>query len=189
MDAALAAAYGARVWTRALLVRLDLPDETYCLTDGGYAYYDGNYYLGAEPTLGLFVGLSGLTSGMGSQTTRVDIRIAPKSNSAASILGSPSTQGSRVRVWRSAIDRSTGLLIGEPVLRFDGEIDQPRFAVGPNDRTLTIACGTQSARQLEENADWRANHSFHTTRWTGENGMVRVAGITKITQDLGTWRT
>lgn len=188
MDPATSVAYSQRVWTRALLVRLDLPGGTYCLTDGGYAFYDGFYYLGAEPSLGLFQGISGLTSGMGSQTTRVDLRVLPKSNAAASILGSPSTQGSRVRVWRGAIDRQTGLLIGEPVLRFDGEIDQPRFSVGA-DRTLTIACGTQSARQLEENADWRANHSFHSTRWPGENGMVRVAGITKITQDLGTWRT
>lgn len=188
MDSALSAAYSQRVWTRALLVRLDLPGGTYGLTDGGFAYYDGLFYLGKEPSLGLFVGVSGLTSGMGNQTTRVELRVAPKDNSAASILGSPSTQGSRVRVWRGAIDRETGLLIGDPVLRFDGEIDQPRFAVGA-DRTLTIACGTQSARQLEENADWRANHSFQTTRWPGDNGMIRVAGITKITQDLGTWRT
>lgn len=188
MDPATSAAYAQRVWTRALLVRLDLPGGTYCLTDGGFVFYDGFYYLGAEPTLGLFVGVSGLTSGMGDQTTRVDLRIAPKSNAAASILGSPSAQGSRVRVWRGAIDRWTGLLVGEPALRFDGEIDQPRFAVG-TDRTLTIACGTQSARQLEQNADWRANHSFHTTRWPGETGMIRVAGIAKITQDLGTWRT
>lgn len=188
MDTALSNAYSQRVWTRALLVRLDLPGGTYGLTDGGFAYYDGLVYLGAEPSLGLFVGVSGLSSGTGNQTTRVDLRIAPKSNAAASILGSPSTQGSRVRVWRGAVDRTTGLLIGAPVLRFDGEIDQPRFSVG-SDRQLTIACGTQSARQLEENADWRANHSFHTARWSGENGMVRVAGITKITQDLGTWRT
>lgn len=187
MDPALSAAYSQRVWTRALLVRLDLPGGTYCLTDGGFAFFDGHYYLGAEPSLGLFVGVSGLTSGTGNQTTRVDIRIAPKSNAAASILGSPSTQGSRARVWRGAIDRSTGLLIGAPVLRFDGEVDQGKFAIGA-DRTLTVACGTQSARQLEKNADWRANHSFHTTRWPGENGMVRVAGISKITQDLGEWR-
>lgn len=188
MDPATSAAYSQRVWTRALLVRLDLPGGTYCLTDGGFVLYDGFYYLGAEPTLGLFQGVSGLTSGMGNQTTRVDLRVLPKSNAAASILGSPNTQGSRVRVWRGAIDRQTGLLVGAPVLRFDGEIDQPRFAIS-SDRSLTIACGTQSARQLEENADWRANHSFHSTRWPGETGMVRVAGITKITQDLGTWRT
>ena len=188
MDVALAAAYAQRVVTRAILVRLDLPGGTYGLTDGGFVFYDGIFYLGAEPSLGLFMGVSGLSSGTGNQTTRVDIRVAPKSNSAASILGSPSTQGSRVRVWRGAINRSNGLLIGEPVLRFDGLVDQPKFAVG-SDRTLTIACGTESARQMEENADWRANHSFHTTRWPGENGMIRVAGITKITQDLGDWRT
>ena len=122
MDAALSSAYSQRVWTRAILVRLDLPGGTYGLTDGGFAFYDGLFYLGAEPSLGMFMGLSGLTSGMGDQTTRVEVRIAPKSNAAASILGSPSTQGSRVRVWRGAIDRENGLLIGEPVLRFDGEI-------------------------------------------------------------------
>lgn len=188
MDPALSAAYAQPSWTRKLLVRLDLPGATYGLTDGGFVVYNGLTYLGADPSLGLFVGVSGLTSGMGDKTTRVDVRIAPKNNSAAFILGSPSTQGSRVRVWRGAVDRQTGALIGEPVLRFDGEIDQPRFSVG-QDRLLNIACGTQSARQLEENADWRANHSFHTTRWPGENGMIRVSGISKITQDLGEWRS
>lgn len=188
MDSALSAAYAQRVWTRAILVRLDLPGGTYGLTDGGVCYFDGLPYLGKDPSLGLFSGVSGLTAGLNDQTTRVEVRILPKDNSAASILASPSTQGSRVRVWRGAIDRPTGLLIGTPVLRFDGEIDQPRFSVGAG-RTLNIACGTQSARQLEANADWRANHSFHTTRWTGENGMVRVAGIVKTTQNLGEWRT
>jgi hypothetical protein len=188
MDPVLSAAYAQPSWTRKLLVRMDLPGASYGLTDGGFIVYEGLTYLGADPSLGLFVGVSGLSSGVGDKTTRVEVRMAPKNTTAASILGSANTQGSRVRVWRGAVDRATGLLIGTPVLRFDGEIDQPRFTVG-QDRTLTIACGTQSARQLEENADWRANHSFHTTRWPGEAGMVRVAGITKITQDLGTWRT
>lgn len=187
MDVALSSAYAQRVWTRALLIRLDLPGGTYGLTDGGFAFHDGLYYLGKDPSLGIFMGVSGLTAGMNDQTTRVEVRIAPKDNAAASILGSPSTQGSRVRVWRGAINRATGLLIGTPVLRFDGEVDQSRFSVGAG-RTLNIACGTQSARQLEENADWRANHSFHSQRWTGETGMIRVAGIAKVTQDLGEWR-
>lgn len=187
MDSALSAAYSQRTWLRAILVRLDLPGGSYGLTDGGFAFHDGLYYLGKDPTLGIFMGVSGLTAGMNDQTTRVDIRVGPKDNGAAALLGAPSTQGSRVRVWRGAIDRQTGLLIGQPVLRFDGEIDQPRFSVGVG-RTLNIACGTQSARQLEPNADWRANYSFHTTRWPGETGMIKVGGILKVSRDLGQWR-
>lgn len=51
-------------------MRLDLPGGTYCLTDGGFVFYDAST-IWRRADLGLFVGVSGLTSGMGDQTTRL----------------------------------------------------------------------------------------------------------------------
>lgn len=187
MDAAHEAAARQRVWIRAILVRLDLPGQTYFLTDGGFVIWGGDTYYGRHPTLGIFSSVSGLTSGIANQTTRVDIRVLPKSIAALSILNGATIQGCRVRVWRGAIDFQTGLIIGEPTLRFDGTIDLPRLQIGM-EWGCTLECGTQAARQLEPNADWRQNHAFHVLRWSDEMGLIKVSGVVKAVRSTE-WRT
>jgi hypothetical protein len=68
--------------------------------------------------------------------------------------------------------------MGQPELKFDGEIDKPRLQVGES-WSLTLECGTQAERQLEPNADWRLNNSFHQKIWPGELGLQFVDGVTR----------
>jgi hypothetical protein len=42
-----------------------------------------------------------------------------------------------------------------------------------------MECGTQAERQLEPNADWRLNHSFHSLIWASETGLIYVDGVTR----------
>lgn len=187
MDALYEAEARKRVWIRATLVRLDLPGGSCFLTDGGFVIWNGDTYYGRHPTLGLFSSVSGLTSGIANQTTRVDVRILPKSLSALSLLNGATIQGCRVRVWRGAVDFQTGEIVGEPTQRFDGEVDLPKLQIGM-EWGCTLECGTQSARQLEPNADWRQNHAFHVLRWPEEMGLLKVSGVTKAVRSTE-WRT
>lgn len=68
--------------------------------------------------------------------------------------------------------------IAQPELKFDGEIDKARFRVGDS-WLLTLECGTQAERQLEDNADWRLNNAFHQLIWPGELGLSFVDGVTR----------
>ena len=184
MDSALDTALQDRSVLKCTLVRLDLAGGPLCLTDGGFVTFDAEegegpeVYLGRHPVFGSLDTVGSIKDGADAQTTRIDIGIQPASDVAASILGSPSTQGARVQWWEAAMDADTGQLIGFPELKFDGEIDKPRFQVGES-WLLTLECGTQAERQLEPNADWRLNNAFHQMIWPGELGLALVDGVTR----------
>lgn len=184
MDSALVTAFQAPAPTKCSLVRWDLPGGALCLTDGGFVVFDAGEgegdetYLGRDPVYGTLGSLPTIKDGAEAQTTRLDIVLLPASDAAAAALGSPTIQGVRVQWWEGAIDQATGLLIGEPELKFDGELDRARFSVADS-WSLNIECGTQAERQLEPNADWRLNHAFHSLVWAGEMGLIFVDGVTK----------
>lgn len=184
MDSALVTAFQQPAPVKATLVRFDLPGAALCLTDGGFVPFDAGegegveIYLGRHPVYGVLDSVGSIKDGAEVQTTRIDIGILPASDDAAAALAAPSTQGVRVQWWEGAIDPATGLLIGQPESKFDGEIDKPRFRVGDS-WALVLECGTQAERQLEPNADWRLNDSFHQLIWPGELGLSFVDGVTR----------
>ncbi len=184
MDSNLVAALQQPSFVKCTLVRLDMPGGAICLTDGGFVVFDAGEgegpepYVAHHPVYGSLDTIGNAKDGAEAQTTRIDIGILPASDTAAAALGSPNVQGVRVQWWEGAVDPSAGLLIGAPELKFDGEIDKPRFQVGDS-WLLVLECGTQAERQLEPNADWRLNNAFHQLIWPGELGLAFVDGVTR----------
>lgn len=169
---------------KATLVRIDLPSGPLCLTDGGFAVFDAGEGQGPEtyydlhPTYGVLDSVPSIKDGADAETTRLDIVILPPAGGVgAAALASPSIQGVRVQWWEGAVDWNTGLLIGQPLLKFDGELDRARLTVGET-WSLALECGTQAERQLEPNEDWRLNDAFHRLCWPGEMGLANVTNIT-----------
>lgn len=190
MDAALTAAYQQPAPIACTLVRFDLPGAALCLTDAGFVPFDAGEgegvetYLGRHPIYGALDSVGSIKDGAEAQTTRIDIGILPASADAAAALASPTTQDARVQWWEGVIHPTTGFLIGAPELKFDGELDKPRWRVGDS-WALVLECGTQAERQLEPNADWRLNDAFHQTIWPGELGLSFVDGVTRKVE----WRS
>jgi hypothetical protein len=190
MDPTLETGYRQVSPVAASLLRLDLPGGPLCMTDGGFVVFDAGEgegpetYLGRHPVYGILGSLPVIKDGAEAQTTRVDIEVLPASDTAAAALAAPSLQGIRVQWWEAVIDRDTGQLIGEPLEKFDGELDKARFRVGDS-WVLTLECGTQAERQLEPNADWRLNDAFHQRVWAGELGLVYVDGVARKNE----WRS
>ena len=179
MDVIHAAGLQTTAPYKATLVRLDLASGPVCLTDGGFCTFGGELYSGEDDGAAFILSSVGaIKDGEGATTTRLDITVLPKDDDAAAEIGNPAAQGSRVQWWEAVIDPVTGLVVGEPELKFDGEIDKPKFSVGGS-WAMVIECGTQAERQLEDNADWRLNHAFHSTVWPGEEGLVFVTGVTR----------
>lgn len=188
MDSALVAGLQQAAPVKCTLVRIRLTGGDVCLTDGGFVGFDagegGQIYLGEHPIIGSLDSVSSVSDGAEATTTRVDVVILPRDDTAAATLGAPSNQGARVQWWEGVVDPASGLLIGVPLLKFDGEIDKPRLSVGAS-WALTLECGTQAERQLEPNADWRLNHAFQSRVWPGDLGLVNVTNVMVKTE----WRS
>lgn len=185
MDVTHAAGLQTTAPYKATLVRLSMPSGPVCLTDGGFAYFDAGegagveIYMGEDLDEGVILSSVGtIKDGEGATTTRLNITVLPRSDDVAAEIGNPAAQGVRVQWWEGVIHPSTGLIVGAPELKFDGEIDKPSLSVGGS-WAMVIECGTQAERQLEDNADWRLNHAFHSTVWPGELGLEYVTGVTR----------
>ncbi len=178
MDTALVAGLQQAGPVKATLVRIDLSAGAICLTDSGFAVFNGETYHGKHPTHGVLSSVSSVADGAESTTTRIEITLLPDDAASAAVLGAPAVQGTRVQWWEAVIDPATGGLIGQPLLKFDGEIDKPRLNVGAS-WALVLDCGTQAERQLEPNADWRLNHAHQSKIWPGDTGLINVTNVVR----------
>ncbi len=184
MDQVLSNAQRQSVFTTCTLVRIELVSGVVRLTDGGFAIFGGELYLSAQDGIGALDSIGELTEGGSGTTTRAEITINAESDSAVAALADPLNQTGRVQWWEGAIDRETGLLIGEPLLKFQGQYDKARFTVDESSWSVMVECGTETELQLIPNSDWRANDAVHRRIW-GELGQANVSRLT----DPDYWRT
>lgn len=184
MDPILEAAQRQRAYLTCTLLRMELKSGVVRLTDGGFAVYAGEIYLSQQPGIGSLDVIGALTEGGSGATTRVEMTLNAQDATAMEAIANPLNQGGLVQWWEGAMDPSTGALIGQPLLKFQGFFDFGRFSVDETSWSVSIECGTEGELQLIPNTDWRANDQLHRRIW-GELGHANVSRLT----DDDYWRT
>lgn len=175
MDAALAGpaatVFGA--------VEIALPNHTIRLLSGsGIVVFDGKTFAGRDATYGTIMAIEDLTDGTGDEAPALTLTLAPASDAAAADLASAAMQGSQVSMWLGAIDPANGLVIGEPLLVFLGELDVPRLTAGENTRTLELDITSVFEDFFLSDDGARLSDTFHRYVWPGELGMSFATGVT-----------
>lgn len=161
------------VFTKATLVKITLPGATIRLTDGGFVTFAAESYVARDPTYGVLGSIGSITDGE-SQAQRVEITLQPPSDVAVAALASPLAQGSLIQWWEGSVNPATGLIVGTPELKFQGELDFARFSVGES-WALVLVCGTPAERLLEQNDERRLVSTYHKAIWPGELGLDFVS--------------
>lgn len=176
MDASLIAALGGPSVTGVLLVTLELPDHVIRWTDGGFVVWDGDLYEEVDQTYGVLASVEDVEDGVDDSATTWSFEMVPPPAALAALIA-PAVQGSVLTSHLGAVDRQTGLLIGEPDLIQRVELDQPNGTFMGQGDPLTWACVTEEARMLEESDEQRLTDAFHQSVWPDELGYVNVTGI------------
>lgn len=175
MDTDLIEALEAPAVTEVHLATITLPDATIRWTDGGSVVWGADLYAETDATWGALSSVEEIEDGVTGSATVCSLSINAPPDSLADWTA-PEVQGSLVTVHLGAVDRETGLLIGEPELLIRCELDQPRLAVGGG-ATLIYDCITEEARMLEPNEDQRQTDSFHQSVWPGEKHYEFVSDV------------
>lgn len=178
MDAALIAALGGPSVTGVLLVTLDLPSHTIRWTDGGFVVWDGNLYEEIDSSYGVLASVEDVEDGVDDSATTWSFEMVPPPQAQAALIA-PAVQGSVLTSHLGAVDRLTGLLIGEPDLIQRVELDQPNGSFMGRGDPLSWACVTEEARMLEESDEQRLTDAFHQSVWPLELGYANVTGVTR----------
>lgn len=159
-------------------VRLALPGATLRLLDGsGVVTFGGETYTGEDASFGVLSTISSLTDGMGDEAPAFDITIIPPNDTAAGTLAAATMQGAAVQLFLGAIDRATGLPLGDPYLVFSGEIDVPVISSGPEGREVEYQVVSVMERLFDEDEGAKLSDAFHQSIWPGETAFFDVTGI------------
>ena len=159
------------------LIKIELPVRDILLCDGGFLSWGGDTYRASDEDFGILTGFDALTEGTGDEAPAGILKLAPPSTAAAALLSSPGYQGARVRLWVSDVDESTGLVLGEPDLMADWQIDSTRLRIGRGTRELEIGCVTRGQRLLLNNDGNTLSPAFHRAIHPAEAGLDNATGL------------
>lgn len=160
------------------LLKIELPDATIRLCDGGFMVFDGETYQSTDVKFGNIASLEALTEGVGEEIPALELSLNPSSAAAPAELSQPGFQKSAVRLWVGEYDVDAGTLVGDPDLLFYGQIDQTILRIGRNVRDLAMTIVSTLERLFMRNEGNTLSPAFHKSVWPGELGHDNATGLT-----------
>jgi hypothetical protein len=139
--------------------------------------FGGNLFSGEHATFGSLSSIEDFEDGTGDEAPGLVVTLIPNVGAAAADISNAGMQGARVRLWIGAVNETTGAVIAEPYLLFNGEIDIPTLRLSDNDRSVEYACVGGMEKLFEAEEGIRLAPAFHQVVWPGETGLNHVTGI------------
>ena len=178
LDAALS---GDRVTIFAALL-VDFGGDPAALLDGaGMATFtvdsEAVTFAGEHPTWGTWDGIDDYSDGAGDEAPSFGFSLLPPVDADPETIATDDMQGVRVRFWIGAIDPDSGIVIGEPLLLFDGEIDVPTLVIAQASLRVDFDCVGGMERFFENEEGVRLAPAFHKRVWPGELGLDFITGV------------
>lgn len=161
------------------LFKVSLVSRDVFLSDGGVTPWAGDTYRPEDADLGRIVSVSELSEGGGDEIPALSIVFAPPSSAAAGLLIPASLALRPFKLWLAEYDTTTGLIVGDPELRFTGNLDVTRIQYAL--RELLIS---QSVTQKLEVLFFRNNGNGlsaqkHKQLYPGETGHDQATGLVR----------
>lgn len=159
------------------LLKIELPDATIRLCDGGFIEWDGETYRSSDAVFGSVGAVESLSEGIAESVPALDLTLLPTDLAAPEDLSAPGHQRSRVRFWLAEFSPDAGILIGDPEPVFDGQIDQTSLTVGRGERRVEMAVVSNLERLFTRNRGNSLNPRWHQSVWPGETGHDNATGL------------
>lgn len=159
------------------LLKIELPDHTVLLSDGGVTEYDGDTYIAEDSLLGSLASIDTISEGIGQEIPALELGFAPPSNVAVTALSNGAIQQSTVRLWIAEFDIDTGAVVGTPELRFIGFVDQPQVSYSLGQFGVTITAVPQLEALFFKDDGNGLSSSFHKSLYAGETGHDNATGL------------
>lgn len=158
------------------LLKIELPNYTIRLCDGGFSIYEGETYTSEDPLFGTLAAMQPLVEGFGDSIPALTLTLLPPNASAVSDLAKPGYQTARARFYVAEFDVATGV-ISAADLQFDGQVDQISVTVAGRSRTVEMSIVSLAERLFEGNIGNTMNPTFHKSVWPDETGHDQATGL------------
>lgn len=159
------------------LLKIELPDATVRLCDGGFVPWDSETFVSADPVFGSIGAVEAVSEGIAESVPALDLTLLPTDLAGPEDLSQPGFQRSRVRFWLAEYSPDAGILIGDPEPMFDGQIDQSTLRAGRGSLSLEMAVVSNLERLFTRNRGNSLNPRWHKSVWPGETGHDNATGL------------
>lgn len=160
------------------LLKIELPDHTVTLSDGGVTEWGGDTYTAQDSVLGSLASIATIAEGIGQEIPALDLEFAPPGVTAVTALSNGAIQQSEVRLWVAEFNIDTGAVVGTPELRFIGFVDQPQVSFAFRQFTVRITAVPHLEAMFFRDTGNGLSPTFHKALYAGELGHDNATGLT-----------
>lgn len=160
------------------LLKIELPEATVRLCDGGLIKWGTEIFRAKDPLFGTIASFGEVNEGIGDEVPAFDATFLPPDGVNPNDLAAPGYQTARVNVWIAEYDQATGSVVGTPTLMFLGQLDQIELAIEKDRRDLSCSVVSLAERLFNRNEGNTLSPSFHKSVWPGETGHDAGNGLT-----------
>lgn len=188
---AMKAAMAARVVRIFGAVQIDFPGYALRLIDGPGAFSAApwNAFVARDPMFGTIASIDSISDGTGDEAPQISMTLNPSRDAAVGQLAASAMQGSRVRCWLGVVQASTGIVVPDPMLLFDGKLDVATINWGARQRTVDYDIVSEFDRFFDLEEGIRLSDGHHQDVWPGELGCAFITGVAETipwgTNNLG----
>lgn len=159
------------------LLKIELPEHTVLLSDGGVTAFGGDTYSAYDSVLGALTAVEPIAEGAGQEIPALGLKFAPPGVTAVTSLSVGAIQQSRVRLWLAEYDTTTGEVVGTPELRFIGFVDQPQVYFKFRQFGVQITAVPDLEAMFMRDTGNGLSSTFHKALYPGELGHDNASGI------------
>lgn len=159
------------------LVKIELPDATIRLCDGGFVKWGDEIFDAEDPVFGTIGAVEAIEEGIGDELPALRMTFLPRSTAAAADLSQPGYQGARERKWIAEVDPDTGMVVGTPSLEFDGMVDSTILVQGEASKALEMEVVPSLERLFLVNEGNTLSPRHHKSLFPGELGEDNANGV------------
>lgn len=184
------AALGARRAAVFGAVEMTLPGHDVRLIAGSIELeVFGEEFSGRDAVFGTIASVDAPKDGVGDEAPGLTITLLPPSGADIDAVAAAGMQGARVRLIFGPLDTLTGLVVPDPIVLFDGEVDvaTPKWRKGAVE--VAYRCGSVFTKFFELEEGIRLSDAWLQGVWPGALGLAFVTGVAEPvpwgTNDLG----
>lgn len=158
------------------LIKIEFPDYSVFMSDGGFVYYNGDTYQSEDPEFGVVSGFE-ISGTSPDQAPGGKITFLTPSSGAAARLVSPGFQKSKLSIWLAEIDESTATVIGTPTILTLAQLDRGVITETMRTREVALEFVSLGERLMTVNEGNSLNGTFHKRIFPGELGLDNAIGM------------
>jgi hypothetical protein len=158
------------------LIKIELPDYTLRICDGGFVNYAGELYQSEDTVFGVISGFE--INGTGpDQAPGGKISFLTPNPDAAAAMISPGFQTSKLSIWLAEINEATATVVGTPKILTLAQLDRGIVSETMRSREVGLEFVSLGERMMTTNEGNSLNGTFHKRFFTGELGLDNAIGM------------